>query len=511
MNREILEASVYLNTYDDRTQGFKRLNKKGKKVEDIPIRSVWGFNRQIIDSGIPVTEEYKNKIRAFYALELNRRQRIRHKEEYDKIMNIPTDDSYYFRKTNEFLEKYRFMKDYKDASVSAINELQEEEGIVQAAVVQEEENIINQEIQQLEADVAVQVAAEENEEPGLTPFEALRDDLNQLYLDRGYSLQQINEIDQYFRNQTTNFILEFIRFARNSSKPVDLVKFINRADVAVQAVPEQNIEGIAGMFDQAEANAEIAAANQVVEPIVPEDGIVTIDAPTQQVTEIQQASIEGTTDNKTLYVERYHPTAILRFFQNNNSPQWDNILESNIMSLDITSQERINIMEDTIEVYGKIINIKKRKTDTLKELNELEQLKFCVLRNLHLGDRARTATIKLSELSNLSNAANSTTMSQASPPTNNLPTIINNVSNNGGTIDQTKQESSFIKNYDRLMHLKNLRGSNYYPQGNYSGLIKTNNDPHTLGIVKGNNLSSVYEGKKTRTITKKKLERPKNF
>lgn len=505
MNREILEASVYLNTYDARTEGLKRLNKKGKKVEEIPVRSVWGFNRQIIDSGIPVTEEYKNKVRLFYAQEMNSRQRTRHRNEYERIMNIPTDDAYYFRKTNEILAKYRFMRDYIVGDVAAVTEAQTEQGIVQAAVAQEAEDAINQEIQQLEADVAVQLAAEENEEPGLTPFEALRDDLNQLYLDRGYSLQQINEIDQYFRGQTTEFILEFIRFARNSSKPVDLVKFINRADVAIQAIPEQNIEGIAGMFDQAEADAQIAAANQVVGPIVPEDGT---DTPVQQVTETQQASIEGTSDNKTLYVERYHPTAILRFFQNNNSPQWDNILESNIMSLDITSQERINMMEDTIEVYGKIINIKKRKTDTLEELNEFEQLKFCVLRNLHLGDRARTATIKLSELSNLSNVANSATNSQ---PTNNLPTIVNNVSNNGGTIDQTKQESSFIKNYDRLMHLKNLRGSNYYPQSKYSGLIKTNNDPHTLGIVKGNNLSSVYEGKKTRTITKKKLERPKNF
>jgi len=105
-------------------------------------------------------------------------------------------------------------------------------------------------------------------------------------------------------------------------------------------------------------------------------------------------------------VKRYHPFQLTLFFDDSNVPEWDYELQDKIMNNDMSKNEVIEFMENIIKDFGNKIQVKKYKSNGDKaELNELQQMAFCVMRNLQKGSRYKTANVKLSDLINLTTAS----------------------------------------------------------------------------------------------------------
>lgn len=217
---------------------------------------------------------------------------------------------------------------------------------------------------------------------------------------------------------------------------------------------------------------------------------------------------KGTAD-KDVYIPRYHETSLKLYFQNSSYPAWDHVLESNILSLDISKAEITEMMDAVIREYGPRVFVMKRKGDSLEELNELVQLQFCVMRNLHLGDRSRTAQVKLSDLANLQKAA-AGQMGAAPGAGATASPLVNfganetiqplNLVSTGDPLVQTKAEAQFIKDYDRLLTLTNLSRAPGYTKQVFAPQVKvTSGSAQSLGIRPGNNPQSAANDKATQT------------
>ena len=114
----------------------------------------------------------------------------------------------------------------------------------------------------------------------------------------------------------------------------------------------------------------------------------------------------------------YHVPSVTLFL--GNPPQWDPELYKNIMNLELSKEQIAKMMASVIQEYGQKIFVYAAKTQSKEELNELVQLQFCVMRNLHRGARAKTAEIPISSLVEFSNKLSmpkeSVTMNRASAP-----------------------------------------------------------------------------------------------
>jgi len=191
------------------------------------------------------------------------------------------------------------------------------------------------------------------------------------------------------------------------------------------------------------------------------------------------------------FKQRYHPNSLLLFFNSSTYPEWDLVLEANVLKMEVSKEEIVSIMEDIITTYGTKIFVKKRKSDTREELNELIQLQFCVMRNLQMGSRAKTATVKLSDLvkiDQLANGPNGGTL-----PTGPGPMQVNPINpvgptpTNGGTpISASREEDAFIKNYDAYWTRRNLN-LNYSQNRIEPKQVITGGDPRNIGLIPGNN------------------------
>ena len=162
-------------------------------------------------------------------------------------------------------------------------------------------------------------------------------------------------------------------------------------------------------------------------------------------------SLTPETGAKLPFVKRYHPKSLTQLFENSSYPRWDTVLENNIMSLDYTEEERIEIMDDIIAEFGKRIFVKTRKSSTKEEQVELTEMMYCVMRNLHLGNRTgQTANVdvnKLNKIKNLADSLKQATEGAASiTPIPALDSLTLSV--------QTEAEFDFDKKYDRLMSLE---------------------------------------------------------
>jgi len=375
----------------------------------------------------------------------------------------------------------------------------------------------NREIQEAQGAIDAHLAQAENEVPRVRPFDQLVDDLNEVYLREGYDPDEQRELNNIFQNRPEQEILDFIEFARGRG-PVDYRDFENReivqAPVGQLEPPLAEPEDV--FFDAIEPPEAEPGEEPLAEPLVgPEEPLVAVgdavqepqglvggqeQGPPEPEPEPEQGpvvpgqapgpAIGSGTPDKLQYKKRYHETSLRLFFQNSSVPNWDPVLESNIMSLDIPKREIVEMMEQVISEYGPVIHVTKRKSSTLEELNELVQLQFCVMRNLHMGPRTRTATVKLSDLENLQRVA-----AGGAPVMNGAnaaqPIEVRVPQESDTPLVQTKEEFNFYKNYDRVQHLKSL--GDYVRQVNRNPFIKTKNDARTLGLIKGNNFKSVAD------------------
>lgn len=126
----------------------------------------------------------------------------------------------------------------------------------------------------------------------------------------------------------------------------------------------------------------------------------------QQKTEEELAKQVGPNQGAGIKIKRYHPIPLLFYFSRIDSNiEWDTELYSNIMDCELSKEEIINFMENIIESVGKKIQVRVRKSETKEELNELQQLAFCLFRNLQKGTRYKTASVKVSDIIGLTNNA----------------------------------------------------------------------------------------------------------
>jgi len=196
----------------------------------------------------------------------------------------------------------------------------------------------------------------------------------------------------------------------------------------------------------------------------------------------------GADTEKLPYLKRYHTNSIQLYFNNSSYPSWDKTLEQNVMSMEISEAERIEIMEDIIAEYGKKIFIKARKSSTKEELNELIQLQFCVMRNLQLGPRSQTANVKLADLQKLQILANKPQQDQnpqQQNPQQNIqeapkPQIIEPLSEVNSAQVQTFNEAKFIDDYSKMQMQKNLSNGPKLQYPNSAPKIYNEKTPKTV-------------------------------
>jgi hypothetical protein len=103
--------------------------------------------------------------------------------------------------------------------------------------------------------------------------------------------------------------------------------------------------------------------------------------------------------------DRYHPIEIEWFFGSKDVPDWDTVLERQVISSNLKPSEIKEKMKLILESSGPKMGINKNISDTLEELNELQQIHFCILRSLNRGVRYRTVTVKESDMLALKQSA----------------------------------------------------------------------------------------------------------
>lgn len=174
-----------------------------------------------------------------------------------------------------------------------------------------------------------------------------------------------------------------------------------KADEPIVPVEVQQPQVETQPEEQVQPKTELTASSEATQP-------PPMPQPSDTITESAQPDITQTTEKGEIpeiaKFKRYHPNSLKLYFQDDQRPEWDTVLEKNVKSLSISKSDIDIMMDNIIQGYGSKIFVYKKKSSTLDELNELIQMQFCIMRNLHLGIRAPSATIKLSELSKITNA-----------------------------------------------------------------------------------------------------------
>lgn len=157
-------------------------------------------------------------------------------------------------------------------------------------------------------------------------------------------------------------------------------------------------------------------------------GIVTVkDTPNDDVPSAENpktvAPSFGVSTPAAVEKKRYHPESLLYYFGDDQRPEWDLELETNILARSKNSRAK---SEMVLKNYGSIIFISEVKSDTAEEFNELCQLQFCVLRNLARGTRTKSALVPIKTLIDLGNRINGINQqientSQTEIPTEEIP------------------------------------------------------------------------------------------
>lgn len=303
-----------------------------------------------------------------------------------------------------------------------------------------------------------------NENDGPNPFVALSDDLMDIYASKGYSPDQAEKVNRYLVDKDIIEISNFIVKGKYNDLPVEPDSISEEG-----RLPDTIDPRISQMTDALTNEQQVIAQNDAAA-----QAIVDADAQAEQidnaVADEKLKIIEETMDvggtEKKLYIERYHKYALKIFLEDDVYPVFDLKLESNILSSKLTSKEIVEKIDSIIKLYGPILDITERMSDTLQELNECTQLKFCLLRNLKFGPRGQqTASVPLSQIKSLKAAASQ--LQSSGNVGNNLeqqarisqrvglPNLVQGTS----TEVQTKEDKDFIQFYDDYRKYKNLKDS----------------------------------------------------
>lgn len=147
----------------------------------------------------------------------------------------------------------------------------------------------------------------------------------------------------------------------------------------------------------------------------------------------QQPLLKSSGENiilNNVRADRFHPVEIEWFFGSRDIPEWDKTLEQQVLSSHLTKEEIISKMEMILRSTGDKMGIDDHKGHTLEELNELQQLHFCVIRALQRGSRFKTANIKLNDLQSLMAVVDPEKQSSdqpkiiTQPPTTSNPVVL---------------------------------------------------------------------------------------
>lgn len=361
----------------------------------------------------------------------------------------------------------------------------------------------------IEAQVQGNVDHDEADNGADDGFFGLRNNyINAILLSQQYYFQDFIRIRDLLRGQPAAVYaaaLERIRARPDQAFAFDQ-QFLN------EVLQQQNDAG--NLVEATDAPAADAPAPQVDDeayaglgalfyeyPRPPDPGPVA--EPKPSVSGSQPIVGTGSDSEKLQYRPRVHPDVIEIFFGQSSYPEWDPDLEKKLMSMELSEARRIEIMEDVIAEYGTKIFIKARKGSSKEELNELVQLQFCVMRNLQRGPRAKTASVKVSDLVRMqalaagSGAPNVPNVPptagpgqeaqqaaqgapQAAPQVPPAPMI----TSAGDTITNAQvlsfSESKFISDYSRQQMAKNLSSGVPLEYPNPVPRIVNNQTPQTV-------------------------------
>jgi len=398
----------------------------------------------------------------------------------------------------------------------------------------EPEEDLEQEMADLMAGIDAFVVQHEADPPPIDNLMGLMDDVQQRLLNDGYTEDERNTLIQFFREANNrDLVIRFLDNAPLHGLPIPVQEIINNHNAAPAAAPAAAAPAAPLMAAAPVAPGLIVPAppaGPLVAPVPPVAAPVVIPAlaggvvgdpavPPPAADPVEPGDVNenapqvigtGSTD-KNPYKVRYHETSLKLFFQNSSYPAWDHILESNILGLEISKDEIVDMMESVIREFGSKIFVHKRKSETLVELNELVQLQFCILRNLHIGDRSRTAQVKLSDLTNLQRAAAGANQEQQNLGDNQTNQPLNRVLDQGPAQIQTKTEFEFIKNYDRLQTVVNLSRTQNTKHQFAPQIRKTLGSAQSLGIYPGNNKQSALNDKKAAESGPPRIIKSKNL
>ena len=129
-------------------------------------------------------------------------------------------------------------------------------------------------------------------------------------------------------------------------------------------------------------------------------------------------------------------------------------------------------MEDIIQTVGKRIFVTKRVGSSLEEFIEIMELNFCLERNLALGSRAISASVKLGDLTKIQQVASQLNTPDVQPNTDglDLPVLPGQATVAGQSIEvnQSEKEAKFIDSYDEYFKKVGLLSG-----GNTDGLRRS--------------------------------------
>lgn len=465
------QATVFLNSLQT-SESFIYFNSSGSIGTSSRIMVA---SKNIINEGVPLTTAYIEKVKEYYnKASIRRRREIQ--EDYDAIIAYQNIDDNYYDVNQDRYMSIPAVQEYVDTYFAS----QETGPYVQAQAEEESEE---ETLPTTQAQVETAALQDEDKEE-LSPYENYKDDLDQVLIEKNYNETRKSLIHIYFKRvDDKDKMLRFIERAKASALPITsdsmIMEPVEPAEhtEVTEAIVQDPATSVINSATDSEYTWDASTNNDSIEENPPEE----------------KASITQGND-KLVYIKRYHETSLTLYFQNSSHPSWDTVLEANIMSLKISKEEIKEMMNDIIKEFGTKLFITSSKSDTLEELNELVQLQFCILRNLHIGNRSRTAQVKLSDLQNLQAAAAGASGSQVDANGNisNVP-IQSNISEVPNV--QSAKEFNFIRDYDKLLTLVNLKKDKDNVTNNQRDKLPKSYqpDPHTLGIIPGNNLQSVKD------------------
>jgi hypothetical protein len=325
---------------------------------------------------------------------------------------------------------------------------------------------------------SAQVFAASNEPQNDDDYFGYKDNLLTAMKDKGYTDEEISRMYRAIIGSTKTQIEDILETIIQNDLPI------------LPPVPEIVTSQVENMPPETQPTIDTTTATEAIGPNPPETSDL-VDTTTKQ----QETSVSAG-GSALPFKERYHPNSLLLYFNNSSYPDWDKTLESSVMNLEVDEETIDKMMNDIIANYGTKIFVYSKKSSTKEELNELLQLQFCVMRNLQIGNRAKTANVRLADLIKIDKIANSPS---TSTPSTSSGLVVNPVTPVVASTELSaisRSEDKFIKDYDNYQQrilLDNYKNPNINrnPYRTVPKQVYTGIDPSNIAIVKGNNDISV--------------------